>query len=300
MWSRLQRRRGTRVAPEPLEQPLLAPQHEQQAEAVSLRRTVAEQRELPFPLAALQAAASSVLHAISSAWQYLLGLLHRLVGHAEPQLSLLQQERLSSLRERAAVVFNSEHEAHQDTLRQLWLAVFPGSPFPDGVKSERWKAMGWQSDVPTRDIRGGGLLSLEALVWMAQRQHDTFRGLMEKHAGTRSSWEYPFAAATVNVAYMLVQVLELRDHASVNGSCQPPRSAAARGFVRLLGTSDAAYEEVFVIATQLLDAVWLDRKATYMEFPLVLKEVQRRLERGLADKHVQSVEDLRHHLLPAS
>lgn len=41
------------------------------------------------------------------------GLLHRLVGHAEPQLSLLQQERLSSLRERAAVVFNSEHEAHQ-------------------------------------------------------------------------------------------------------------------------------------------------------------------------------------------
>lgn len=41
----------------------------------------------------------------------------------------------------------------QDTLRQLWLAVFPGSPFPDGVKSERWKAMGWQSDLPTRDIR---------------------------------------------------------------------------------------------------------------------------------------------------
>lgn len=57
-----------------------------------------------------------------------------------------------------------------------------------------------------RTCRGGGLLSLEALVWMAQRQHDTFRGLMEKHAGTRSSWEYPFAAATVNVAYMLVQV----------------------------------------------------------------------------------------------
>ncbi|PRW20693.1 DNA-directed RNA polymerases I and III subunit RPAC1 [Chlorella sorokiniana] len=65
----------------------------------------------------------------------------------------------------------------------------------------------------------------------------------------------------------------------------PPRSAAARGFVRLLPESDAAFEEVFVMATQLLDVVWLERQATYMEFPVVLKEVQRRLEHGLASKH---------------
>lgn len=42
------------------------------------------------------------------------GLVHRLAGHSEaPQLSLLQQERISSLRERAAVQFDSEDEAHQ-------------------------------------------------------------------------------------------------------------------------------------------------------------------------------------------
>ncbi len=95
----------------------------------------------------------------------------------------------------------------QDALQQLWRAVFPGSPFPEGVKSEQWKQMGWQSDLPARDIRGGGLLSLEALVWMAQRQHDAFCGLMEKRAGVRSSWEYPFAAATVNISFMMIQVI---------------------------------------------------------------------------------------------
>lgn len=141
----------------------------------------------------------------------------------------------------------------QEALRQLWLAVFPGSPFPDGVKSEQWKAMGWQSDLPTRDIRqvenaapfavtliglrlqllaqrcspaprcyrGGGLLSLEALVWMAQRQHDTFSGLMEKRAGVRSSWEYPFAAAGVNVAFMLVQVTA-RCRPATHRACHMP------------------------------------------------------------------------------
>lgn len=72
-----------------------------------------------------------------------------------------------------------------------------------------------------RTCRGGGLLSLEALVWMAQRQHDTFRGLMEKQAGTRSSWEYPFAAATVNVAFLLVQVT--RGMGAVRGGWLPNR-----------------------------------------------------------------------------
>lgn len=59
-----------------------------------------------------------------------------------------------------------------------------------------------------RCCRGGGLLSLEALVWMAQRQRDTFCGLIEKRAGVRSSWEYPFAAAGVNIAFLLVQASE--------------------------------------------------------------------------------------------
>ena len=137
-------------------------------------------------------------------------------------------------------------------------------------------------------------------------------------AGCRSSFllRLLFKSACPN-GFPCRQVLELRDHVSVNGSCQPPRSAAARGFVRLLGESDTAFEEVFVIgtsflggkvhqhswlpdciaaaddhraaravavwltdrgfpspasaATQLLDVVWLDKKATYMEFPLVLK-----------------------------
>lgn len=45
----------------------------------------------------------------------------------------------------------------QAALRQLWAAAFPGSPFPEGVKHERWKELGWQSDDPGRDFRCAAL-----------------------------------------------------------------------------------------------------------------------------------------------
>lgn len=42
--------------------------------------------------------------------------------------------------------------------------------------------------------RGAGFMSLEALVWMAQRRRATFFDLLRKAQGRRSEWEYPFAA----------------------------------------------------------------------------------------------------------
>ena len=39
----------------------------------------------------------------------------------------------------------------------------------------------------------------------------------------------------------------------------------------LLGSSESAFEEVFVVAYQLLDVVWLEQGATYMEFPAVMR-----------------------------
>lgn len=71
--SELRSRRGVRVAPEPLEQPLLGQQLEQETPQVSVRRSAAEQRELPWPLAALAAAAHSLVQALSAAWHFLLG-----------------------------------------------------------------------------------------------------------------------------------------------------------------------------------------------------------------------------------
>lgn len=44
----------------------------------------------------------------------------------------------------------------------------------------------------------------------------TFNRLLLKQAGERSEWEYPFAAAGINVSFMLIQMLDLHSGSSIN------------------------------------------------------------------------------------
>lgn len=82
------------------------------------------------------------------------------------------------------------------------------------------------------------------------------------------------------------EVLELRKGEGV------PGTAAARGFLRLLAVEDNALEAVFVETLVVLDTVWLERGASYMEFPAVLAETRRRVERALGRRWVRTSEDL--------
>ncbi|KFM22744.1 hypothetical protein F751_2935 [Auxenochlorella protothecoides] len=96
------------------------------------------------------------------------------------------------------------------------------------------------------EMRGGGLLSLECLVYAAEEHPATFQSLMQKRDGKRSDWEYPFAAAGVNLTFMLA------------------------GF--------EAFASLVVAAQVLLDRIWLEKRASYMEFQAVLRETQEQLE----------------------
>lgn len=168
------------------------------------------------------------------------------------QLTALQQKRLDELRSRVQVAFDPENEAHQvvhawlvshvaliscahlngttriqEQLKLLWEAAFPGEPF-GGPKCPRWRDMGWQNDSPASDFRGGGLLSLEALNYLAAHHQQDFEMLRHKRTGHRSDWEYPFGAAGVNLAFTLTQTLDLR------GVSPLPTAAAGRHFCALL------------------------------------------------------------------
>ena len=79
----------------------------------------------------------------------------------------------------------------------------------------------------------------------AQEQPRLFRRLLDKAEGTRSSWEYPFAVAGINMTYMLEEVADLRDKRV--GSLiddRLPNSAAGRGFLSLLAVSSTVFETV--------------------------------------------------------
>lgn len=70
----------------------------------------------------------------------------------------------------------------------------------------------------------------------------------------------------MNVAHMMGELLDLR-----GARGPPPATPAARGFLPLLAADADAFEQLFVLAYRLLDALWLEMRASYMQFPLVLR-----------------------------
>ncbi|KAL3819625.1 hypothetical protein ACJIZ3_005530 [Penstemon smallii] len=198
-------------------------------------------------------------------------------------LSPLQEERLKHLKLRLAVPFDGAFSEHQDALRQLWRLAYPDRPLPS-LKSELWKEMGWQGSDPSTDFRGGGFISLENLIFFAKTYPEAFGNLLHKRDGNRSEWEYPFAVAGINISFMLVQMLDLQSG--------KPSTLAGHRFLELLGQDEMAFDNLFCVAFKMLDAQWLVKRASYMEFNDVLKSTRAQLERELALEDLSSVRDL--------
>ncbi|KAJ3682981.1 hypothetical protein LUZ60_013208 [Juncus effusus] len=214
----------------------------------------------------------------------MLGKLLPFSSQGSIYLSPLQEERLSFLRERLQVPFDGSRLDHQDALRQLWRLSYPNTSIP-ALKSESWKEMGWQGNDPSTDFRGGGFISLENLIYFAQHYPDSFQTLLHKKEGKRADWEYPFAVAGVNISFMLIQILDLK-------SGLLPASKPGIRFLDLLGRDENAFDDLYCVAFRLMDAQWLVKKASYMEFNEVLKATRIQLERELVLEDVNSVKDL--------
>ncbi|XP_028071718.1 ELMO domain-containing protein A isoform X2 [Camellia sinensis] len=206
-------------------------------------------------------------------------------------LSPLQEQRLQRLQERLYVPFDETRADHQKALRELWCAAFPDVSLR-GLISEQWKDMGWQGANPSTDFspsrnkmewfqiwtcqmqskiymlgaydagqeseRGCGFISLENLLFFARSYPDSFHRLLFKKGGKRATWEYPFAVAGINVSFMLIQMLEL--------DSEKPRCLPGMNFVKLLGEDEEAFDVLYCIAFEMMDAQWLAMRASYMEF----------------------------------
>ncbi|CAM8959112.1 unnamed protein product [Rhodiola kirilowii] len=204
-------------------------------------------------------------------------------GQKRLALSPLQEERLRFLKQRLEVPFDGSRVEHQDALKQLWRLAYPDRELPP-LKSELWKDMGWQGSDPSTDFRGGGFISLENLIYFAKKYPESFQRLLHKTEGERAEWEYPFAVAGINISFMLAQMLDLQSAI--------PKTSIGIQFLELLGEDDMAFDNLYCVAFQLMDAQWLAKRASYMEFNDVLKSTSKQLERELDLEDVSSVRDL--------
>ncbi|KAK6944502.1 ELMO domain, partial [Dillenia turbinata] len=71
-----------------------------------------------------------------------------------------------------------------------------------------------------------------------------------------------------------------------------PASFMGRRFLQLLSEDEMAFDNLYCVAFQMMDARWLAKRASYMDFNDVLKSTRSQLERELALDDVLSVKDL--------
>ncbi|XP_042376674.1 ELMO domain-containing protein A-like isoform X2 [Zingiber officinale] len=198
-------------------------------------------------------------------------------------LTPLQEKRLQRLKHRVNVYFDGSRCEHQEALRALWYATYPDKEL-SGLVSDQWKEMGWQGKDPSTDFRGAGFISLENLLFFAKTFSNSFQRLLNKQFGNRSTWEYPFAVAGVNITFMIIQMLDLQSSKT--------RTFARAVFVQMLSEDEWAFDLLYCVAFMLMDKQWLERNASYMEFNEVLKSTRAALERELLMDDVLRIEDM--------
>lgn len=198
-------------------------------------------------------------------------------------LTPIQEERLQRLKDRVEATFDPNRKDHQEALKALWFACFPGREF-HGLISEQWKDMGWQGKDPSTDFRGAGFISLENLLFFAKTYPKSFQRLLQKQKGNRATWEYPFAVAGVNITFMLIQMLDLRS--------KKPGTLLGTIFLKMLAENEWAFDLLYCITFEMMDAQWLAMQASYMEFNAVMKATRSQLERELQMEDIFRLEDM--------
>ncbi|BBN68484.1 ELMO/CED-12 family protein [Prunus dulcis] len=95
------------------------------------------------------------------------------------------EERMRRLKRRMKVYFDAARADHQEALRALWYATYPGQEL-QGLISDQWK-------------RWDGREEIHLLISVP----------IEKAGRKAGCLEYPFAVAGVNITFMIMQMLDL-------------------------------------------------------------------------------------------
>lgn len=197
------------------------------------------------------------------------------------------------------------------------------------LASKRWARSGFHTENPLGGFRGGGLLSLECLVFFLERYPEKATAMMRRNA-LPGGQRYPFPVASINVLRMLLRLLMLDEppavssklvlrydpelEEEVNGEEEETKeddeedakkTPATRATVLRLRVAERvsrapfwrvfddreAFQKLHAMAFMLLDLHWLHSGATQMGFQPVLDATRRQMG-WLLEQAPRDVEDI--------
>lgn len=182
----------------------------------------------------------------------------------------LETQVLRHLQERSAMPVNSDDTESVLLLQRLWHGLY-GSDVSFQLFGAGWKVMGFQHPRDaTSDFRGGGMLSLEALVYIVERHPDIVKGMFLRHKERAIQGPYnsfPWACAGITLSRKLCELLQVTQPLSGIPSEVYKNSPSTFWHV---AKSSGAFLELFTWTFVCLERTWDVVGASYMDFGRIL------------------------------
>ena len=94
-----------------------------------------------------------------------------------------------------------ESAKHEPLLRRLWsLVASDGAAYEPTGKT--WEDVGFQQPDPSSDIRGGGALCLDQLIYFLERYPTRAKSMIAEQQALGFERAYPWAAAGINITVL--------------------------------------------------------------------------------------------------
>lgn len=165
---------------------------------------------------------------------------------------------IATVKAKAAEPFDSQNSAHEKMLEDLWQLLLPGQEREGGRYSKEWGRIGFQQSDPASDFRGGGMLGLEQLLYIASTRTSVAQRMISQPVAEAS--RYPWACVGINLTIQAIRILEARKiDTSLYGKSEEDAMQIFNGL----------YADMF----EVLHDRWIRAKPeNVLAFPPVLKE----------------------------
>eukprot|EP00823_Brevimastigomonas_motovehiculus_P006819 TRINITY_DN579_c1_g1_i1.p1 TRINITY_DN579_c1_g1~~TRINITY_DN579_c1_g1_i1.p1 ORF type:complete len:397 (+),score=131.85 TRINITY_DN579_c1_g1_i1:64-1254(+) len=222
-------------------------------------------------------------------------------------LTKRQKDTIEELKKASAIIYDEKDETHTAALLRLGNAVFGKTNFSQqlinpqwktiGFQGDnpstdfrgsglfgktnfsqqlinpQWKTIGFQGDNPSTDFRGSGLFGLQNLIYFVHQFPTAFHRMCDRKCDVEHY--LPVAITGLNLTFLLIQLFSLQLPWSARIS--KSQLTAFSVFVDLLYVNENAFQEIYCLLFLLLESIWEERDARYIEFSLVLNEVKARM-----------------------